>query len=131
MEIKKLVEFTLDFWLNRDFKFRKLPLTSIFNFSVKSKSNSMIPWNHLEVLFHNLPFSPISIIDSLSDLIKFEETSEISLIPYGFDPYLPLYPSIQDIFIKLVSLDFVLTLDCVQLMTTLSAMTTLDCFDFP
>ena len=85
----------------------------------------MIPWNRLEVLFHNLPFSPISIIDSLSDLIKFEETSEISLIPYGFDPYLPLYPSIQDIFIKLVSLDFVLTLDCVQLMTTL------DCFDFP
>ena len=32
-----------------------------------------IPWNHLEVLFHKIPFSLISIIDSSSDLIKFKE----------------------------------------------------------
>ena len=33
----------------------------------------LIPWNRHEVFFHNLPFFPISIINSSSDLIKFEE----------------------------------------------------------
>ena len=33
----------------------------------------LIPWNRLEVLFHNLPFSPISTINLSFDLIKFEE----------------------------------------------------------
>ena len=33
----------------------------------------LIPWKQFEVLFHNLPFSPIFIINSSSDLIKFEE----------------------------------------------------------
>ena len=49
-----------------------------------------------------------------------KRSSEISLIPCGFNPYLPLYPSIRDIFIKLVSLELFLTLDRVQLMTTRS-----------
>ena len=57
-----------------------------------------IPWNRLEVLFHKISFSPISIIDSSSDLMKSKRSSETSLIPCGFDPHLPLYPSIQDIF---------------------------------
>ena len=47
-------------------------------------------------------------------------SSEISLIPCGFDLYLPLYPSIRDIFIKLVSLDLILTRDRVQLTTSWS-----------
>ena len=42
---------------------------------MKSKSNLMIfdSWNRLEVLFHNIPFPPISIIDSLLNFIKFEK----------------------------------------------------------
>ena len=58
----------------------------IFNFgkitslrsSISSRNQSqirwiLIPWNRLEVFFHNLSFSPIYIIDSSSDLIKIEE----------------------------------------------------------
>ena len=47
-----------------------------------------------------------------------KRSSEISLLPYGFDPYLLLYPSIRVIFIKLVSLDFILTRIGVELLTT-------------
>ena len=45
---------------------------------------------------------------------------EISLIPCRLNPYLPLYPSIWDVFIKLVSLDFVLKRGLVQLTTSRS-----------
>ena len=33
----------------------------------------LIPWSCLEVLFHKIPFSPISTIHSLPDFIIFEE----------------------------------------------------------
>ena len=49
-----------------------------------------------------------------------KRSSRISLIPYGFDPYLPLYPSIQINYIKLVSLNFILTWDCVFSKTSRS-----------
>ena len=49
-----------------------------------------------------------------------KRSSRISLIPYGFDPYLPLYPSIRELFWKLVSLDFILTWDCVFSTTSRS-----------
>ena len=55
---------------------------------------------------------PISIIISSSNLIKFEEIKKKnSLIQCGLDPYLPVYPSIYDLILKLVNLNFILTLD--------------------
>ena len=80
----------------------------------------LIPWNRFEVLFHNLPFSPISIINSSSDLIKFEEYIKNSLFPCGFDPYLPLCHSIWVNFPKLVSSILFLTRDRVKSTTSRS-----------
>ena len=47
---------------------------------------------------------------------------KIFLIACGFDPYLPLYPSIHELFLKLVSLHFVLNLDRVYSTTTWSRL---------
>ena len=80
----------------------------------------LISWNRFEVLFHNLPSSPISIINSSFDLINFEEYVKKFLIPCGFDPYLPLCHSIQVNFPKLVSSVLFLTRDRVKSMTSRS-----------
>ena len=78
----------------------------------------LILWKRFEVFFHNILFSPISTIDLSSDLINFEENIKNFLFPCGFDPYLPLYPSIRIIFIKLVSLEIFLTRDRVKSTTS-------------
>ena len=49
-----------------------------------------------------------------------KRSSEITLIPCGFDPYSPLHPSICVYFLKLVSFDIILTLDRVFSMTSRS-----------
>ena len=54
--------------------------------------------------------SLISHLNSSSDLIKFQEHLENTLILYGFDPYSPLNYLIHDYFSKLVSLELFLTL---------------------
>ena len=78
----------------------------------------LIPWIHLRVLFLKIPNLLISITDSSSDLIKLKEIiKEFSLIPCGFNRYLLLYPSIRDLILKLVSLEFILTVDRVFSMT--------------
>ena len=51
---------------------------SLFWSSISPRNQSQIRWffilwKHFEVLFHNLLFPPISIINSSSNLIKFEE----------------------------------------------------------
>ena len=51
-----------------------------------------------------------------------KNTSRISLFPCGFDPYLLLYPSIQIIFMKLVSLELFLTLGHVKSTTSRSRL---------
>ena len=78
----------------------------------------LIPWIRLWVIFLNLPFFLISITNSSSDLIIFCKRSlENTLFPCGFDPYLPLCPSIWDIFIKWVNLALFFTRIGVQLTT--------------
>ena len=47
-----------------------------------------------------------------------KNTSRISFFPFGFDPYLPLYPSIRCNFLKLVSLVLFLTRDRVKSTTS-------------
>ena len=84
-----------------------------------------IPWIRLRVLFPKISNFLISIHISLSDLIKFKEIIKINLIPYGFDPYSPLYPSIRIYFLKLVSLILILTLKRVFSMTSRSQFVTL------
>ena len=81
---------SFNFRQNRDFKFRKSLPILIFNFSAKSKSS--IPWKRFEVLFHNLLFSPISIINSLLDLIKFEEIIINFLISLWIQPLFTIIP---------------------------------------
>ena len=58
-------------------------ISSVRNFSPLRNSISprnqlqiqrfLIPWNRFEVYFLKIPFSPISTINFLSDLIKFED----------------------------------------------------------
>ena len=48
---------------------------------------------------------------------NFKDIFQIFLILCGFDPYLPLYPSIRELIFKLVSLDFILTQHRVYSMT--------------
>ena len=102
--------------------FWKNHLSSIFNFSVKSKSNSLIfdSVDSSSSPMYKVPFS--QFLSSIHRLIRSnsKRSSEISLFPCGFDPYLLLYPSIRLIFIKLVSLDFFLTQDRVFFMTSKS-----------
>ena len=52
----------------------------------------LIPWNLFEVLFNNLPFSPISIINSSSDLINFEEYIKNFLISLWIRPLFTIIP---------------------------------------
>ena len=52
----------------------------------------LIPWKYFEVLFHSLPFSPISIINSSSDLIKFEEIIINFLISLLIRPLFTIIP---------------------------------------
>ena len=51
-----------------------------------------IPWKRFEVLFHNSPFYPISIINSSSDLIKFEEIIINFLISPCIRPLFTIIP---------------------------------------
>ena len=53
--------------------------------------------------------------------------SRNSLFPCGFDPYLPLYPSIQYNILKLVSLVLFLTRDRVKSRTSRSRLVTWHC----
>ena len=82
----------------------------------------LIPWNRFEVIFHNLHFPQFlsSIHRPIWSILK--NTSRISLFPCGFDPYLPLYPSIRYIFIKLVSSELFLTRDRVKSTTSRSRL---------
>ena len=80
----------------------------------------LIPWIRFEVIFRSISFPqvlpPISCpIWSISKI-----TSRNSLFPCGFDLYLPLYPSIRYIFIKLVSSELFLTRYRVKSMTSRS-----------
>ena len=52
----------------------------------------LILWNRFEVIFHNLLFSPISIINSLSDLINFEEFIKNFLISLWIRPLFTIIP---------------------------------------
>ena len=52
----------------------------------------LIPWNRFEVIFHNLSFSPISIINSSSDLINFEEYIKNFLISLWIRPLFIIIP---------------------------------------
>ena len=52
----------------------------------------LIPWNRFKVLFHNLPFSPISIINSSSDLINFEDYIKNFLISLLIRPLFTIIP---------------------------------------
>ena len=63
-------------------------------------------WNRLQVLFHKIPFSPISITDSSFDLIKFEEIIKNFPNSLWIRPIFTIIPLIRVIFTKLVSLDF-------------------------
>ena len=67
------------------------------------------------IIYHFSQFLP-SIYHPIWSISK--KTLEISLFPCGFDLYLPLYPSIRIIFIKLVSLELFLTRDRVKSMTS-------------
>ena len=52
----------------------------------------LIPWNRFEVLFNNLPFSPTSIINFLSDLINFEDYIKKFLISLWIRPLFTIIP---------------------------------------
>ena len=52
----------------------------------------LIMWIRFEVLFHNLPFSPSSIINSSSDLIEFEENIKNFLISVWIRPLFTIIP---------------------------------------
>ena len=52
----------------------------------------LIPWKRFEVLFHNLPFSPIYIIDLSSDLINFKEIIINFLISLWIRPLFTIIP---------------------------------------
>ena len=69
----------------------------------------LISWIRLQVLFHKISLSPIFVIDSLSDLIKFEEIIKNFPNSLWIRHYLALYPSIRELFLKLVSLEFIWT----------------------
>ena len=106
----------------REFQFRKFLSCSFNDFFAKSYPNS--------VIFDSVDssLSPLSKNIKLPFLSPFhhpiwsnsKRSSEITLIPCGFDPYSPLHPSICDLILKLVSLDTVLTLDRVFSTTSWS-----------
>ena len=52
----------------------------------------LILWNRFEVILHNWPFSPIFIINSLSDLINFEEYIKNFLISLWIRPLFTIIP---------------------------------------
>ena len=74
----------------------------------------------LSLLFKDTKFP--NFLSTFNRLIwsNSERSSEIILIPGGFDYYSSLYPSIRDYFLKLVSLVLILTLDRVFSMTSRS-----------
>ena len=92
---------------------------SNFDFSANSNPNHLIfdSWIRIGVIFLNILNCLISKLNSSSDLIEFQRYLKNSLIFCGFDPYLPLYPSIRELIFKLVSWDFILTRDRVYSRT--------------
>ena len=80
----------------------------------------MIPWKRFEVIFHNLSFFPISIINSLSNLIKFEEIFINFLISLWIRPLFTIIPLNSRYFHQIGKCGLFFTLDRVQLTTTRS-----------
>ena len=78
-----LSNFSLNFWISRFSIFRKFTfLQSLISTRNQSQIHwFLIPWIRLQVLFHKISIFPISITDSLFDLIKFEEI--IQNFPYS------------------------------------------------
>ena len=67
----------------------------------------MIPWKQFEVIFHNIPFSPISTIDLSSDLINFEENIINFLISLWIRPLFIIIPLNSKYFHKIGKFGFI------------------------
>ena len=92
---------------------------SNFDFFVNSNPNLLISNSviHIGVISLNIFNCIISNLNSLSDLIEFQRY--LKKFPNSpWIPYLLLYSSIRQLIFKLVSLDFVLTRDCVYSTTS-------------
>ena len=74
----------------------------------------------LSFIIYHFPQFLSSIHRPIWSILK--NTSGISLFPCGFDPYLPLHPSIRYIFIKLVSSELFLTQDRLKSITSRSSL---------
>ena len=80
----------------------------------------LIPWNRLEVIFHNLQFPLISIINPLSDLINFEEYVKNSLSSLWIWPLFTIMPLNSSKFPKIGNLVLFMTRDRVKSTTSRS-----------
>ena len=95
------------------FIFQKFHLCLFDDFSAKANPNSVIFYSmdsSSSPLFENIKFSNFYH----HFIIRFDQIRRdlkiFFLFPCGFNPYLPLYPSICDLVLKWVSFD-ILTLD--------------------
>ena len=75
-------------------------------------------WNRFEVIFHNIPFSPISTINLSSDLINFEENIKNFLISLWIRPLFTIIPLNSNHFHQIGKFGIFLTRDCVKSTTS-------------